>query len=179
MAMNKLELFLHLPGERPSVVEAESTETLRTLLRRLNSGQDWGDYLVFVGECDDALKTPEGGENGADTHVPADIDRTLDDLNLETHRHIHCHCCPKVDTTVHFSGKELNRKFSPATTIEVATRWSCMGLRLDPAAASDFILRLSNTTDRPPRRSQHLGELVYGGECALSFDLVKEIAPQG
>ena len=117
-------------------------------------------------------------ENGADTHVPADLDRTVDDLDLDKHRHIHCHCCPEVETTVHFSGKELNRKFSPATTIEVATRWSRMNLRLDAAAASEFVLQLSGTMEQP-RPSQHLGELVQGGECTLSFELVKEMTPQG
>ena len=179
MPANELEIFLHLPGKRPQVVTTETGVTLRALLSRLeveNNGD--GDILVFVGECDDALKAPEGGENGADTHVPADLDRTLDDLNLEKHRHIHCHCCPEIVTIVHFSGKELNRKFSPATTIEVATQWSRMNLRLDAAAASEFILQLTGTTDQP-RPSQHLGELVQGGECTLSFELVKEMTPQG
>ena len=53
-----------------------------------------------------------------------------------------------------------------------------MNLRLDPAAASEFVLQLSGTTDQP-RPSQHLGELVEGGECTLSFELVKEMTPQG
>ena len=53
-----------------------------------------------------------------------------------------------------------------------------MNLRLDAAAASEFVLRLSGTQDqlRPSRR---LGELVQGGECKLSFELVKEMTPQG
>ena len=123
-------------------------------------------------------RRPEGVENGADAHVPANLDCTLDDLDLEKHRHIHCHCCPEVDTTVNFTGKELNHKFSPAATIEVATRWSIMNLRLDPEAALDFVLQLSGTTDQP-RPSQHLGELVNDGECDLSFELVKEMTPQG
>ena len=179
MSANKLELFLHLPGKRPQVVHAEPAETLRALLSRLEvENDDAHDILVFVGECDEALTAPEGVENGADSHVPADLDRTLDQLDLDKHHHIHCHCCPEVDTTVNFSDKELNRKFSPAATIEVATRWSIRNLRLDPAAASDFVLQLSGTADQP-RPSQHLGELVKDGKCELSFELVKEMTPQG
>ena len=179
MSASKLELFLHRSGHRPTVVNAESTETLRALLGRLDVKPEGVDHpFVFIGECDDAIKVSEGVENGADAHVPADLDLTLDDLDLEKHRHIHCHRCPEVDTTVHFSGKKLSRKFSPTTTIEVATRWCRMSLRLDPAAASEFVLQLSGTTDQP-RPSQHLGELVQGGECTLSFELVKEMTPQG
>ena len=177
MSASKLELFVHRSGHRPAVVNAESTETLRALLGRLDLKPEGVDH-VFVGECDHAIKAPESAENGADAHVPANIDLTLAELDLEKHRHIHCHACPEVDTTILFSGKVLNRKFSPATTIEVATRWARMNLRLDPAAASEFVLQLSGTTDQP-RPSQHIGELVQGGGCTLSFELVKEMTPQG
>lgn len=179
MSASKFELFVHRSGQRPTVVNAESTETLRALLRRLDVKTEGVDRpFVFVGECDDAIKVSEGAENSADAQVPADLDLTLDELYLEKHRHIHCHACPEVDTTILFSDKVLNRKFSPAATIEVATRWARMNLRLDAAAASEFVLQLSGTTDQP-RPSQHLGELTPGGECTLSFELVKEVTPQG
>ena len=173
MSANELEVFLHLPGKRPTVVPAEPTETLRALLSRLDVGNDAPhDILVFVGECAHALT---GGE---DTHKPADLDLTLADLELDKHHHLHCSRCPEIDTFIHFSGKELNRKFSPATTVEAATRWTRDNLRLDAAAASEFVLKLSGTQE-PPRPSEHLGELVKDGECKLYFELVKEMTPQG
>jgi len=173
MPANKLEIFLHLPNKRPTVVPAEPTETLRTLLSRLDVGNDGTqDILVFVGECDHALT------EGEDSHKPADLDLTLADLELDKHHHLHCSRCPEIDTFIHFSEKELNRKFSPATTVEAATRWARENLRLDAAAASEFILQLTGTQEKP-RSSQHLGELVQGGECKLSFELVKEMTPQG
>ena len=173
MSANELEVFVHLPGKRPRVVPAEPTETLRNLLSRLEVGNEGAhDILVFVGECDHALT------KGEDSHQPADLDLSLADLELDKHHHLHCSRCPEIDTFIHFSGKELNRKFSPATTVEVATRWARMNLRLDAAAASEFVLQLSGTEDKP-RSSQHLGELVQGGECKLSFELVKEMTPQG
>ena len=173
MPGNELEVFVHLPGKRPTVVPAEPTETLRALLSRLEIGNDGArDLLAFVGECDHALT------EGEDSHQPADLDLTLADLELDKHHHLHCSRCPEIDTFIHFSGKELNRKFSPATTVEVATRWARMNLRLDAAAASEFVLQLSGTQDQL-RPSRHLGELVEGGECKLSFELVKEMTPQG
>lgn len=173
MSGKELEVFVHLPGERPTVVPADPSETLRTLLSRLEVGNDGADdILVFVGECDHALT------EGEDSHQPADLDLTLADLELDKLHHLHCSHCPEIDTLIHFSGKELNRKFSPATTVEVATRWARMNLRLDGAAGSEFVLRLSDAAEQL-RPSEHLGELVQGGECKLSFELVKEMTPQG
>ncbi len=173
MSANELEVFLHLPGKRPTVVPAEPTETVRALLSRLDVGNDGShDILVFVGECEHALT------EGEDSHQPADLDLTLADLELDKHHHLHCGRCPEIDTFIHFAGKELNRKFSPATTVEVATRWARMNLRLDAAAASEFVLQLSGTQEQP-RPGQHLGEIVQGDECKLSFELVKEMTPQG
>ena len=177
MPANELEIFLHLPGKGPQVILSKPEEALGTLLSRFGI-ENYGEVFVFVGECEDALKAPESVENGADAHTPANFDRTLDELEMEKHRHIHCHNCPEINTTVHFSGKTLNRKFSSAATIEVATKWARMNLRLDQAAASEFVLRVSGTENQP-RQSQHLGELVKGGECSVSFELVKELTPQG
>ncbi len=179
MSTNQLEIFVHQHGERPQVVTIEAEVTLRALLSQHGvEVEGTGEILVFVGECEDALKAPEGVENGADAHVPADLDLTLGDLDLEKHRHIHCHRCREVDTTILFAGKALNRKFSPATTVEVATRWARMNLRMDGAAESEFVLRLSGTGEQP-RPNQHLGELVQDGECELYFEVVKEMTPQG
>ena len=173
MTATELEVFLHLPGKRPTAVSAEPTETLRALLSRLDVGNDAGhDILVFVGECDPALT------EGEDSHKPADLGLTLADLEVDKHHHLHCSRCPEIDTFIHFSGKALNRKFSPATTVQAATQWARDNLRLDGAAASEFVLQLSSAQDKP-RSSQHLGELVQGGECKLSFELVKEMTPQG
>ena len=173
MISTELEFFLHLPGRRPTVVSAEPTETLRTLLSRIGVGNDDAhDILVFVGECDHELTESE------DSHKPADLDLTLADLELDKLQHVHCSRCPQVDTFIHFSGKELHGKFSPGTTVEAATKWARDNLHLDGASASEFVLQLAGAQDRP-RPSQHLGELVQDGKCELSFGLVKEMTPQG
>ena len=78
---------------------------------------------------------------------------------------------------VNFGGRTKSRKFSPATTISVVTRWARKKLKLDEAAAAEYVLRLCGTNDQP-RPDRHLGELV-DRTCSLCFDLVKEVTPQG
>jgi hypothetical protein len=43
---------------------------------------------------------------------------------------------------------------------------------------SEFRLQICGTTDKP-RDDVHLGELVEAPKCAICFDLVKEVTPQG
>ena len=123
----------------------------------MQQGQD--DILVFVGECEDALHAPADVEDGADEHDPVDANLTLERLALHRHRHVHCHRCRRVGVDVNFGGRTRRRKFSPATTVSVVTRWARKALRLDDAAAAEYVLRLCGTNDQP-RPDKHLGELV-------------------
>jgi hypothetical protein len=43
---------------------------------------------------------------------------------------------------------------------------------------NDYVLQIAGGTEQP-RPDKHLGELVSGTTCALAFDLVKEVTPQG
>jgi hypothetical protein len=79
---------------------------------------------------------------------------------------------------VNFGGKTKQRRFSPATTIAVVTAWARKKFKLDPVAASEYRLQICTTTNTP-RDDVHLGELVEAPKCAICFDLVKEITPQG
>ncbi len=178
MANAELEFFVHTPGARPQVIHAAPGDRLHDALVRagvLQQGQD--DILVFVGECEDALHAPADVEDGADEHDPVDANLTLEMLALHRHRHVHCHRCRRVGVDVNFGGRTRRRKFSPATTVSVVTRWARKALRLDDAAAAEYVLRLCGTNDQP-RPDKHLGELV-SSTCSLCFDFVKEVTPQG
>lgn len=173
MTSTKLEIFLHLPGTPPKVVHAEPKETLKTFLSRIGIGdEDINKFFVFVGECD---HTPTEIET---THKPVDLNQIIADLELEKHHHLHCSHCREIDTNFYFLDKELNAKFFPATTIGETTRWARSNFRFDEAAASEHVLQISGTQEQP-RPSQHLGELVKKGNCRLSFEIVKEMIPQG
>jgi len=179
MANQELELFVHSEGAKPKVVSAAPGEVLRDVLVR--SGfirPEQGEVSVFVGECDEALGEAEETEEGVDRHAPVDAGLTLEALELQRHRHIHCHRCRHIAVEVNFSGQTKRHKFSPAATVAVVTQWARKKFRLDPAAAAEYVLQICNTTDQP-RSDVHLGELVQAPKCSICFDLVKEVTPQG
>lgn len=176
---HEIEHFVHVHGARPRAVKAPPTDTLEDVLTRLGIRKEGNDeILVFIGECDEALADNQEGEAGADHHAPIDAGLTLEALELHRHRHVHCHTCRHIAVHVNFNGESRHRKFSPATTIAVVTHWAWKKFGLDAAAAADYVLQIAGSEEQP-RPDQHLGELTTGATCALAFDLVKELTPQG
>ncbi len=173
---DKIELFLHSHGEKPKKVGAGRDERLIDVLTR--AGINAADVLVFVGEWTEALKEEVNVEDGNDSHEPVDPTQTIERLKIRGHDHVHCHKCHRVAVEVNYGAGTKRHKFSPATTIEVVTKWAKTKFRLDDAAAADLVLQKCGTNDRP-RPNQHLGELVEAGNCKICFDLVKEVTPQG
>lgn len=179
MESQEVEHFLHGQGVKPKVATATLGDTLREVLIRLEMLPDGKDGIfVFVGECHEALKEPAEIEDGVDQHEPADIDLTLEVLEIHRHRHVHVHHCRHVAVQVNFGGKTKRHRFSPATTIGVVTEWARKKFKLDAAAAAEYVLQICGTTTQP-RSDEHLGELVAAATCAICFDLVKEVTPQG
>jgi len=179
MAAKHLEIFLHQADTKPKVIEVASTDILMEVLVRTGATTpEATDILVFVGEWEEALQEPEDVEDGFDQHEPVDVTKSLDELGLEHHRHVHIHRCRHIAVKVNFMGKTKHHRFSPATTIATATAWARKKFHVDPATASEYVLQLCESTNQP-RADEHLGELVTPGECSLCFDLVKEVTPQG
>jgi len=179
MVGEELDLFVHSQGAKPKVAAARPHETLREVLERtevLKEGQD--DLLVFVGEWEEALTEGDEIEEGEDRHEPVDVSLTIEVLELHRHRHIHVHRCKRVAVEVNFNGRTKRHRFSPATTVGVVTRWARKKFKLDGAAGAEYVLQICKTS-KQPRPSEHLGELVEPSVCAICFDLVKEITPQG
>lgn len=175
----KFEVFVHIAGSKPRIVEAEAGEVLRDLLLRAEAiAADGDDTLVFVGLCEEALQEPEEIEDGEDQHGPVDIQMSIDVLDLGRHRHVHVHRCRHVAVEVNFLTKTKRHRFSPATTVGTATAWARKKFRIDPATAHDYVLRVCQSM-KQPRPDEHLGELVTAPHCSLCFDLVKEVTPQG
>lgn len=179
MADQELEMFVHAQGAKPIVAVAARGETLREVLVRVGVlGGEQHDILVFVGESEEALNEADDIEDGADQHAPVDVSLTIDVLDLKRHRHVHVHRCRHVAVEVNFGGQTKRRRFSPATTIAVVTKWARKKFHLDPAAAAEYVLRRCNSTEQP-RPDKYLGELVHAPACSICFDLVKEVTPQG
>src|ERR1700692_3888319 len=136
MSNEEIEHFIHVQGAKPKVFTAPRSDTLRAVLIRAEIIKEGDKLFVFVGECEEALKEPDGVEDGADEHAPVDIDLTLEILEIHRHRHVHLHRCRHVAVEVNFGGDTKRRKFSPATTIDVVTRWARRKFPLEAAAAA-------------------------------------------
>jgi len=83
-----------------------------------------------------------------------------------------------VKVEVHYGAKTKQRKVAPSTTTETLTKWARKAFKLDPASASEFVLQITGTKIQP-RPDVHVGELTGAPVCAVSFDLIKEVTPQG
>ena len=171
MTNQTLEIFLHGKGP-PKVVAAELNETLQAVLMRVDALPGEGQF-VFVGEADEERVE----DLDEDTHVPANLTLTLEQLCFKKHTHVHTRTVHRVDVTVHFNGQRKHR-FSPATTIAILTAWAKARFHLDPTSSSDLVLAIRPSGEHP-RPDQHLGELLSPGSHAIVFDLVREITPQG
>ncbi len=179
MESQEIEHFVHAPGGRPKVAVAAAGDTLRDVLIRLEVIRDEPDGLhIFVGECVEALNEADEIDDGADEHDPVDIGLTLAVLEIHRHRHVHVHRCRHVAVDVNFGGKTRRHRFSPNTTVGVATDWARRKFHLDPAVAGEYVLQLCGSPVQP-RSDEHLGDLVRGETCSLCFDLVKELTPKG
>jgi hypothetical protein len=179
MESQEIEHFVHAPGVKPKVAVAAAEDTLRDVLIRLEVIRREPDGLhIFVGECVEALNEADEIDNGADQQAPVDISLTLAVLDIHRHRHVHVHRCRHVAVEVNFGGKTKRHRFSPNTTVGVATDWARRKFHLDPAVAGEYVLQLCRSLAQP-RSDEHLGDVVQGETCSICFDLVKELTPKG
>ena len=180
MEAEEFEFYFHEQGQKPRMVPAKPGETLKATLIAagvVTDGKD--DMLVYVGECVEALEEDVEADNGSDLHEAIDINLTIEVLEVRRRRHVHRHTCARIAVEVHFLGETKRRRFSPATTIETVTAWARRKFsNLDQTAASEYVLEICDTKVQP-RADEHLGEVVKHGECAICFNLVKEVTPQG
>lgn len=178
MDVELIEIFVHAAG-RSHAVQASPDETVRDVLVRLEViGAGKPEHLIFIGECEEALAESDDVEDGADDHPPIEIGLTLEALDLRRHRHVHHHPCRYIAIDVNFGGATKARRFSPAATVETVARWARKKFRVDPATASEYVLQFCGGTVQP-RSDQHLSQLPEAATCALCFDLVPEVTPQG
>lgn len=166
MSDAKVEVFVHCQGAKPQVVEGAPDEKIRDVLLRAGITVHGNGLLVFLGESD-----------GTSAHAPVDPNAGLESLD-GSQRHIHCYPCSEIAVEVHFGGGTEQLKVSPATTLATVTSWARQKFNLDAPAASEYQLRFCGADDRQPRPDEYVGELEKGN-CALCFNLVKELVPQG
>jgi len=128
---------------------------LRDALATLDAQLITDDRMIFIEDTDEPL--------GDSDVLDFDVDRPL---ILHVHRH------HRIEVVVNFKEREESRRFSPATTVGRVQRWATRkAFELDPEEASEYVLQLADSTERPSPET-HLGSLVRGDDCSLTFDLV-------
>ncbi|MDV4179768.1 hypothetical protein R1521_14765 [Rhizobium brockwellii] len=172
------EVFVHSNARDPVVVLVEDTDKLDDVLERLGfGGKDFVDAVVFIGESEDVLINVDS-DDGEDKAEPVDKRKTVGELELGKRRHVHVARCKSVTVDVYYGAKTKRRKIAPSTTVDTLTKWARKAFKLDPASSAEYVLQISGTTTQP-RGDTHIGELTTSPVCAMSFDLIKELTPQG
>ena len=168
-----IEVFIHPAGGKPVTVRVNPSDTLAQVLARASITPSADEHLFISAANDDAAEV--GGEEDADE--PVSHHTKAADAGLQHHGHVHCHPCRRIEVTVNLD-KAKSRKFAPSARIARVRRWALRAFELSGPAASDFVLQICQS-DQRPRLNQHLAELVKQGTCSICFDLVKEVTPQG
>jgi len=172
------DIFVHAHGRDPVVASVEDTDILADVLERLGlGGKEFADAPVFVGESEDVLGDLDA-DDGEDKVEAVDKKKSVGDLGLGNLRHVHVARCKRVKIEVHYGAKTKRRKVAPSTTVKTLTVWARKAFKLDPASAAEYVLQITGTTTQP-RGDTHVGELTTAPVCAVSFDLIKEVTPQG
>jgi len=173
-----IEIFIHASGRAPSVAAVEATEKLIDVLEREGiAAEAHADAFVFAGESTDVLIEIEA-EDRVDATLPVDKNHTIAELKLGHHHHVHVAHCRHVKVEVHYGVKTKSRTVAPSTTVSTLAAWAHKAFKIDPAIAAEYVLQIFGTTTQP-RGDTHIGELTKKPPCAVVFELVKEITPQG
>jgi len=88
------------------------------------------------------------------------------------------HRCRRVDVTVVFNACRDERHFNPAATVARVKRWFVKQIDMSPVDASEHVLQLAGTTERPDPDT-HIGTLVGKKTCSVSFTLVPRKRVEG
>jgi hypothetical protein len=87
---------------------------------------------------------------------------------------VHMHRCRHIAVSVTFNGETVEHRFAPGATVARVKQWAAeRKFGMTPAEASEHVLQISGTHDRPAPIT-HLGAIPHGKDCRLAFDLVPD-----
>lgn len=159
--MNHIDIFLQTEGNTTlSHLNLEGSSTVANLKATL---------------VDRNLATPASAIFIEDDDDPLDDHRSLDSIGGKSLK-LHANRCTSIAVTVTYGARTVSHKFSPSTTVAKVQRWSTSELGLTPDDATEHVLQLKGTLDRPSV-STHIGSLAR--ECEVAFDLVPNERIQG
>ncbi|MEV4050776.1 hypothetical protein AB0J55_06270 [Amycolatopsis sp. NPDC049688] len=113
---------------------------------------------------------------GDDTELDAEL--AIGELFGDTPGHVLVHHCRQVTVTVSYVGTAKTVEVHPSAHVKKVRKEAIAAFGLDPATASDLVLRLPGAADDLPPNSP-IGAFVPKGSCALQLDLVHLVRAQG
>lgn len=106
----------------------------------------------------------EGREEALDDKHPLAAQGVANKQRLCLHR------CNKVHVTIDFAGDSEQHPFSPATIIAEVKAWFVAKIGMSPADATEHVLQISGTTERPSPDTM-IGSLK-AVDCRIALSLV-------
>jgi len=115
-----------------------------------------------------------------DEESPIDLDAPIASTQIRHLGRVHLHRCRKVAVNVTFNGVQKAETFPPATTMKRVKRWAVgpKGFNMSDVDAAEHVLQLTGSAERPDE-DIHIGTLVTGSQCSVSFDLVPKVRVEG
>lgn len=156
--MSTLKLFLQFEGHRPVelIQIPEDSDPDVVLAAAAALGANVEDAFVFGGDNDDN---------------PLNRKKPLARQGVRDKSRVHVHRCKKIRAFLNYADEQpRHHDFSPATTVDEVKRWYVDKLKMSPVDATEHVLQITDTTDRPDPDVQ-IGALVLG-RCDVNFALV-------
>lgn len=115
-----------------------------------------------------------------DDEVALSLESLLSTTPIRNRSRVHVNRCRRVDVNVSFNGRQITEAFPPATTMKRVKRWAvgAKGFNMSDVDAAEHVLQLSGSAERPDE-DIHIGTLVTGSQCVVSFDLVPKVRVEG
>lgn len=84
---------------------------------------------------------------------------------------VHLHRLKAIEVIVRYAGRDVRRPFRPSATVGRVKNWSTHELSIVPSDASELMLQVAGTDNRPDP-DVHIGTLLTFPQHRLTFDLV-------
>jgi hypothetical protein len=84
----------------------------------------------------------------------------------------------RIDVTVHYLEKTVERRFGPGTRVRTVKEWAAKEFHINPKDSAEHVLQICNSKERPPSDTP-LHALLRDCGAALCFDLVPEKRVEG
>ncbi len=148
-------------------------------LIRVPQGGHVGDILV-AGRAAGLVVSDDVGVYIEDDEAALSPDSLLSATPIRNRSRVHINPCRRVNVNINFNGKEMSETFPPAATMKRVKRWAVgsKGFNMSDVDAAEHVLQLSGSSERPDE-DIHIGTLVIGAQCVVSFDLVPKIRVEG